>query len=154
MIDLSNNNVFEIYFLFFKNLMNLHFQRDLIIGVGYMTLHVIYVFMALTIMLSNNIIHLFIGSILVFINILSIYLIRTCPLLLLEKKYLNISFANSCFNVIRKKDINVMKKPKHFSKYLKFQLDEFTLEWLFLFYLAISIKMMICILYKSYTIHS
>lgn len=148
MIDLSDSNIFEIYYLFFKKLMNLTFKRDLIIGVGYMTIHIIYVFMALTIILSNNIFHLFIGIILVFINILSIYLIRTCPLIILEKKYLNISCVNSCFNVLRKKDKHTTskKKSKHFSKYLDFQLDELTLEGLLLFYLAISIKLMICIL--------
>lgn len=148
MIDLSDSNIFEIYYLFFKKLMNLTFKRDLIIGVGYMTIHIIYVFMALTIILSNNIFHLFIGIILVFINILSIYLIRTCPLIILEKKYLNISCVNSCFNVLRKKDKHTTptKKSKHFSKYLDFQLDEITLEGLLLFYLAISIKLMICIL--------
>ena len=156
MIDLSDSNIFEIYYLFFKKLMSLTFQKDLIIGVGYMTVHVIYVCMALTIVLSNNIFHLFIGIILVFINILSIYLIRTCPLIILEKKYLNVSFVNSCFNVLWKKDKrkNPKKKSKHFSKYLNFQLDELTLEGLFLFYLAISIKMMICIFYTSYSVHS
>ena len=151
MIDLSDSNVFEIYCLFFKKLMSLTFIRDLIIGVGYMTIHVIYVLMIITIILSNNIFHLFIGSILVFINILSIYLIRTCPLIILEKKYLNISFVNACFNLLWKKNKHTTpkKKQKHFSKYLKFQLDELTLEGLFLFYLAISIKMMICIFYTS-----
>ena len=100
MIDLSNYNILEIYLLFFYNIFTNKNNIDLIIGVIYITIHFIYVLLlTLVVLISSNILHLFMMIIIITINVLLVLFCRTCPLMLLELKYLNI-YALKSFKIV------------------------------------------------------
>lgn len=155
MIDLSNYNILEIYLLFFYNIFTNKNNIDLIIGVIYITIHFIYVLLLTgVVLISSNILHLFMMIIIITINVLLVLFCRTCPLMLLELKYLNIYALKSFFKLFKKpriKHSNKKKtKPKYLSKYIPFILDELTLESLLLVSLIYIIKMMYLMIHHTY----
>jgi len=151
MLDLSNYNILEIYLLFFYSFFVNKLNTDLIIGVFYITIHFIYVvLLCLVVLLNTNILHLFIMIIIITINVSLVIFCRTCPLMLLEIKYLNIYALKSflkLFNLKRKSKRIEKQKTKHLSKYLSIRLDEHTLESLLLLSLIYIIKMMILMIF-------
>ena len=151
MIDVSKCNTLEIYFLFFYNLIVNKINTDLIMGVSYITIHFMYVLLLLLVVLINtNILHLFTILIIITINVMLVLFCRTCPLMLLEQKYLNTNALKTLLKLINytKKHKNTKNtKTKHLSKYLSITLDECTLESLLLLSLIYIIKMMILMIY-------
>jgi len=151
MLDLSNYNILEIYLLFFYSFFVNKVNTDLIIGVFYITIHFIYVvLLCLVVLLNTNILHLFIMIIIITINVSLVIFCRTCPLMLLELKYLNIYALKSFFKLfkLKKKSKRTEKqKTKHLSKYLSIRLDELTLESLLLLSLIYIIKMMVLMIF-------
>ena len=145
MIDLSKYNILEIYSLFFYNFFVNKINIDLIIGVFYTTIHFIYVVLiCLVVLLNTNILHLFMMLIIITINVTLVIFCHTCPLMLLELKYLNIYALKSFFKLFGKKKKSKDKRiKKHLSKHLSFSLDELTLESLLLLSLFYIIKIMI-----------
>jgi len=159
MIDLSNYNILEIYLLFFYNIFTNKNNIDLIIGVIYITIHFIYVLLlTLVVLISSNILHLFMMIIIITINVLLVLFCRTCPLMLLELKYLNIYalksflklFKNPRIKQTNKKKPNSKSKSKYLSKYIPFILDELTLESLLFVSLIYIIKMMSLMIHHTY----
>ena len=163
MIDLSNYNILEIYLLFFYNIFTNKNNIDLIIGVIYITIHFIYVLLlTLVVLISSNILHLFMMIIIITINVLLVLFCRTCPLMLLELKYLNIYalksflklFKNTRIKQLNKKKpnskLNSKSNSKYLSKYIPFRLDELTLESLLFVSLIYIIKMMSLMIHHTY----
>jgi len=163
MIDLSNYNILEIYLLFFYNIFTNKNNIDLIIGVIYITIHFIYVLLlTLVVLISSNILHLFMMIIIITINVLLVLFCRTCPLMLLELKYLNIYALKSFLKLFKNPRIKQTnkKKPnsklnsksnsKYLSKYIPFRLDELTLESLLFVSLIYIIKMMSLMIHHTY----
>lgn len=113
MLDLSNYNILEIYLLFFYSFVN-KVNTDLIVGVFYITIHFIYVvLLCLVVLLNTNILHLFIMIIIITINVSLVIFCRTCPLMLLELKYLNIYALKSFFKLFKlKRKLNELKNKK------------------------------------------
>jgi hypothetical protein len=159
MIDLSNYNILEIYLLFFYNIFTNKNNIDLIIGVIYITIHFIYVLLlTLVVLISSNILHLFMMIIIITINVLLVLFCRTCPLMLLELKYLNIYalksflklFKNTRIKQLNKKKPNSKSNSKYLSKYIPFRLDELTLESLLFVSLIYIIKIMCLMIHHTY----
>ena len=153
MLDLKKNSLFEIYSLFFKNIYQGKINMDLCLGVFYMTIHIIYIILVIYISLFtynfNNTCILFV---IIYLNAVTVFLIRTCPLVLLEKKYINTTCLKTIFfykdekknkkDKKDKKDKN-KKDKKVFSKYHDYNLDENTLQGLLTLGLFLCIKILI-----------
>ena len=89
MLDLKNQNIFYIYSLFIKNLYQGKFNRDLCLGVFYMTIHIIYILLIIYVtFFTFNLKSTCILFVMIYMNALTIYLLRTCPITLLEKNIL------------------------------------------------------------------
>ena len=88
-------------------------------------------------------------ALILFINIYSIIKCKTCPIYLMEQKYINTSFFVSSMKMCGvtlpsvKKNI---KGKKHFTKYLNYRVDEFTLQIIFSAYVLILLKIMVLII--------
>ena len=147
MIDLTNYNILQIYLLFITNILQGVFNKDLFLGIMYITIHCIYALLIVySAFINVNIIHLFMIVIIIIINVISILFLRTCPLFLLEKKYLNTSALNSFLKIFKQK-VGFTKRKKHLSKYLSFHLDELTLEYLLVISLIYIIKILFLMVY-------
>lgn len=154
MLDLKNYNILSIYSLFIKNLSEYKLDRNLCLGVFYMTIHIIYILVIIyNTIFKYNIINSFILLIIIYLNFLTIFLLRACPITLIEKKYIN----TTCLKIIfynendkdkddkNKDDKNkdTKDKSKVLSKYLDYKLDEFTLQGLITVGLIVAIKILI-----------
>jgi hypothetical protein len=156
MLDLKNHNLLSIYSLFFQNICQGILNIDLYLGVFYITIHIIYITLIVyNILFTTNIINICILLIIIFLNFYAVFLLRTCPIILLEKKYINTTYFKVLFynekeneekeNEEIKDKIKDKKKEKIkvISKYLDYYLDEITLQGLITSGIIISIKLLI-----------
>jgi hypothetical protein len=92
-------------------------------------------------------------------NFSTVSLLRTCPIVLLEKKYINTTYFKSIFFSKREKKDKKDKKGKKdkekekeknkvLSTYLDYELDEITLQGLITIGIIISIKILIMIIFN------
>jgi hypothetical protein len=88
------------------------------------------------------------------LNFYAVFLLRTCPIILLEKKYINTTYFKVLFYNEKENEENEEKeneekenkkkeKIKVISKYLDYYLDEITLQGLITSGIIISIKLLI-----------
>ena len=147
MLDLKNYSIIEIYSLFFKNIFRGKINIDLYLGVFYMTIHIIYIILLAYLLIFNyNFIHNCVLFVIVYVNVIFILWLRTCPLVLIEKKYLNTSCLKTIFFFKKDKNKeNKEKKEKVFSKYLDYTLDETSLLGLSTLNMLICVKILIMI---------
>ena len=150
MIDLKEYDLIQIYLFYIKELLNCNISLDLFLGVFYLFCHQIYfVLFILITCFTRNINHLCFMALILFINIYSIIKCKTCPIYLMEQKYINTSFFVSSMKMCGvtlpsvKKNI---KGKKHFTKYLNYRVDEFTLQIIFSAYVLILLKIMVLII--------
>ncbi len=150
MFDLKKYTVTEIYSLFFQNLCQGIINKDLCLGVFYMTIHIIYVLLIIyNAFFTYNLINTVILLIIIYLNSITVYLLKTCPLTLLEKKYINTTCLKTIFfdNYKEKKEKEKEKEENNgLSKYLDYKLDDTTLEGLFTLGIFLSIKILIIII--------
>jgi len=156
MLDLKNYNIFSIYSLFIKNLGEYKLDRNLCLGVFYMTIHIIYILVIIyNTFFKYNLINSFILLIIIYLNFLTVFLLRACPITLIEKKYIN----TTCLKIIfynennkedndknkdnKNKDEDNKDRSKVLSKYLDYKLDEYTLQGLITVGLIVAIKILI-----------
>jgi hypothetical protein len=149
MFDLKKYNILEIYSLFFQNIFKCKFNKDLCLGVFYMTIHSIYVTLVIyNSLFTFNFVNTCILIIIIYLNAITVFLIRTCPLLLLEKHYTNTTCLNSILlNKKNDKEKKEKKKKKILSKYLDYELDEFTLQGLLTLGIILVMKIMIMFIF-------
>ena len=90
-------------------------------------------------------------------NFYAVFLLRTCPIILLEKKYINTTYFKVLFYNKKENEENEENKEKEnkeikdkkkekikvISKYLDYYLDEITLQGLITSGIIISIKLLI-----------
>jgi hypothetical protein len=89
-------------------------------------------------------------------NFNTVSLLRTCPIVLLEKKYINTTYLKSIFFSKKEKKEKKGKKEKEkekeknkvLSTYLDYELDEITLQGLITIGIIISIKILIMIIFN------
>lgn len=150
MLDLKNYNLLSIYSLFFQNICQGKLNIDLYLGVFYITIHIIYITLIVyNILFTTNIINICILLIIIFLNFYAVFLLRTCPIILLEKKYINTTYFKVLFYNEKENEENEEKenkkkeKIKVISKYLDYYLDEITLQGLITSGIIISIKLLI-----------
>ena len=156
MLDLKNYNISSIYSLFIKNLGEYKLDKNLCLGIFYMTIHIIYILVIIyNTIFKYNLINSFILLIIIYLNFLTIFLLRTCPITLIEKKYINTTCLKIFFyneNDKDSKDKNdkddkdskdKKDRSKVLSKYLDYKLDEFTLQGLITVGLIVAIKILI-----------
>jgi hypothetical protein len=153
MLDLKKNSLLEIYSLFFKNIYQGKTNMDLCLGIFYMTIHIIYIILVIYIsFFTYNFNNTCILFVIIYLNAVTVFLIRTCPLVLLEKKYINTTCLKTIFfykdekkNKKDKKNKNKKDKKdkKVFSKYHNYNLDENTLQGLLTLGLFLCIKILI-----------
>ena len=160
MLDLKKYNLLQIYSLFLKNIFHCKINTDLYLGVFYITLHIIYILLVIynsffTYNLTNTCI--LIG--IIYLNFITVFIIRTCPIVLLEKKNINTTYLKCIFFYKNEKNINKRKKEKEkekekekggkiFSKYLDYKLDDITLQGLVTLGLILCIKLLIILSLK------
>ena len=157
MLDLKKYNLLEIYSLFFQNICQCKINMDLYLGVFYITIHIIYITLIIyNVIFTHNLTHTCLLLVIIYVNFLIVFLLKTCPIVLLEKKYINTTHLKSLFfskkeNKKEKeiKDENKKeekkekrKKNNKFSKYLDYELDEITLQGLVTAGLIISVKLL------------
>ena len=157
MLDLKNYSIIEIYSLFFKNIFRGKINIDLYLGVFYMTIHIIYIILLAYLLIFNyNFIHNCVLFVIVYVNVIFILWLRTCPLVLIEKKYLNTSCLKTIFffkkdkNKENKDKKNKKNKEKVFSKYLDYTLDETSLLGLSTLNMLICVKILIMICFYTF----
>jgi hypothetical protein len=154
MLDLKKHSVSEIYSLFFQNIFQCKISKDLCLGVFYMTIHIVYIIVIIyNLFFMHNLIYTFILLVIIYMNFLTVFLLRTCPIVLFEKHYINttclktIFFSGKYENEKNKdnknKDKKDKKKKKVLSTYLDYGLDEFTLQGLITVGLIVAIKILI-----------
>lgn len=152
MLDLKNYNLLSMYSLFFQNICQGKLNIDLYLGVFYITIHIIYITLIVyNILFTTNIINIFILLIIIFLNFYAVFLLKTCPIILLEKKYINTTYLKVLFYNEKEneekenEEIKDKKKEKTkvISKYLDYYLDEITLQGLITSGIIISIKLLI-----------
>jgi hypothetical protein len=125
MHDLKNKNLIDLFYLYF-NAVNIN--KDLILGTLLVLIHLLYTLLIiLAIFLCNNILHLFIILIIISLNIVSIYLLKICPLELFETKHLNNSAFKLLFNY---KDPSETTDKKNANKSSKNILEYIIICWL------------------------
>ena len=139
MIDLKEYDLIQIYLFFIRNVLQCTVTLDLFLGILYLSCHCIYIMFILVITcFTTNVNHLFIILIVIIINLISILILKKCPIYLMEQKYINTSYA-----VSEKRNI---KDKKYVTRYLDFCIDEFTFEIVFFMYLLIVLKIMFLII--------
>jgi hypothetical protein len=149
MIDLKNYNILSVYSLFIENLCQGKLNFDLYLGVFYITIHIIYITLIIyNIFFTNNIINTFILLIIIYLNFLTVFLLKTCPVILLEKKYINTTYLKTLFYSENDKENDDKEKEgknkkKVISKFLDYDLDEVTIQGLITAGLIIAIKLLI-----------
>jgi hypothetical protein len=147
MIDLKNHNLLSMYSLLFQNIYQGKVNIDLYLGVFYITIHVIYITLIVyNILFTTNITNTFILLIIIFMNFYAVFLLKTCPIILLEKKYINTTYLKVIFyneKENEEKENEKKEKIKVISKYLDYYLDEITLQGLITSGIIISIKLLI-----------
>lgn len=156
MLDLKKNSLLEIYSLFFKNIYQGKINMDLCLGIFYMTIHIIYTILVIYIsFFTYNFNNTCILFVIIYLNSVTVFLIRTCPLVLLEKKYINTTCLKTIFFYKDEKKINkrnknerdkmckMNKNKKVFSKYMDYNLDETTLQGLLTIGMFLCIKILI-----------
>ena len=153
MLNLKKNSLLEIYSLFFKNIYQGKINMDLCLGIFYMTIHIIYTILVIYIsFFTYNFNTTCILFVIIYLNAVTVFLIRTCPLVLLEKKYINTTCLKTIFFYKDEKKINKKckmnknskeKSNKVFSKYHNYNLDENTLQGLLTLGMFLCIKILI-----------
>ena len=150
MIDLKEYDLIQIYLLYLTKLFQCDMSLDLFLGMFYLYCHQLYLLCIIAmICFTTNINHLFMILIILFINLISIIIFKTCPIYLMEQKYLNTSFFRSFMKMCGISFCSVkknIKNKKHFTKHLEFCIDEFTFQFVFSFYLLIVLKIMMLII--------
>jgi hypothetical protein len=110
MLDLKNYNILSIYSLFIKNLGEYKVDRNLCLGIFYMTIHIIYILVIIyNTIFKYNLINSFILLIIIYLNFLTVFLLRACPITLIEKKYIN----TTCLKIIFYNENNKNKDDKN-----------------------------------------
>ena len=127
-----------------------------------MTIHIIYILVIIyNTIFKYNLINSFILLIIIYLNFLTVFLLRACPITLIEKKYINTTCLKIIFYNEKDKDKDDKDKDKEdknkedkdsknkkdrskvLSKYLDYKLDEFTLQGLITVGLIVAIKILI-----------
>ena len=149
MLDLKKHSVSEIYSLFFQNIFQCKINKDLCLGVFYMTIHIVYIVVIIyNLFFMHNLIYTFILLVIIYMNFLTVFLLRTCPIVLFEKYYINTTclktiFFSGKYENEKNKSKKDKKKNKILSTYLDYELDEFTLQGLITVGLIVAIKILI-----------
>ena len=150
MIDLKEYDLIQIYLFFIRNVLQCTVTLDLFLGILYLSCHCIYIMFILVITcFTTNVNHLFIILIVIIINLISILILKTCPIYLMERKYINTSLIRSCMKicgVLFSSEKRNIKDKKYVTRYLDFCIDEFTFEIVFFMYLLIVLKIMLLII--------
>ena len=155
MIDLKDYNLFQIYLFFIRKVLKCEVSFDLFLGMVYLSCHQLYmVCIMLIVFFTTNIHHLFITLLILCINIYAILLFKTCPIYLMEQKYINTSYAVSSMKIIgipfspvnKKNKKKNGKREKHFTKHLDYCVDEFSLQLVFFTSLLVIFKIMLLII--------
>ena len=149
MIDLKEYDLIQIYLLCIRHILDCNVSLDLFLGIFYLLCHQLYfVLFMLIVCFTTNINHLFIAALISFINIYLIMQCKTCPIYLMEQKYLNTSFLVSSMKMcgIDLSSVKNINSKKHFTKYLNYRVDEFTLEVIFSVCVLIVLKIMLLII--------
>jgi|688.fasta_scaffold456673_1 hypothetical protein len=154
MLDLKKHSVLEIYSLFFQNICQCKINIDLYLGVFYITFHIIYITLIIyNLIFTHNLIYTCILLVIIFMNMVVVFILRTCPIVLLEKKYINTTYLKSIFfsktdeKKDEKKNKNKRKINYVLSKYLDYDLDEITLQGLVTAGLILSIKLLLMFIF-------
>jgi TM2 domain-containing membrane protein YozV len=150
MIDLKEYDLIEIYILFAREVFQLNMSMDLFLGMFYLGCHQLYVMFIVTIIcFTTNIYYLFMLLIILFINLISNVIFKTCPIYLMEQKHINTCLFNSTikmygisFNSVKKN----IKCKKHFTKHIDYCLDEYTFQIVFTVYLLVVLKMLLLLI--------
>ena len=143
MIDLKNKTLFDLIILY----MTKNITIDLIIGTFYLIIHFSYALLLLLLLLfCFNINYLFIIIIIISLNLYTIYLVKECPLKLLEYKYLN-----TCLFKLNQKPVKKLKNKlntnsKFLTKFIKKNINENILEYFIICWVVFVIKLLIIIL--------
>jgi hypothetical protein len=102
MIDLKEYDLIQIYLLFLNRMFQRTLTVDLCLGIFYLVCHHLYsICVMLIIIFVTNINHLFILLCCILANLGLIIIFKTCPIVLMEKKYLNTSFIKSILNITK-----------------------------------------------------
>ena len=96
----------------------------------------------------HNLIYTFILLVIIYMNFLTVFLLRTFPIVLFEKHYINTTclktiFFSGKYEKEKNKNKKDKKKKKVLSTYLDYGLDEFTLQGLITVGLIVAIKILI-----------
>jgi hypothetical protein len=150
MIDLKEYDLIQIYLFFIRNVLQYTMSLDLFLGMFYLTCHCIYIiFISTIICFKTNINHLSIILIFITINLISIMVLKTCPIYLMERKYINTSLIRSFMKicgVLFSSEKKNVKDKKYVTRYLDFCIDEYTFELVFISYLLVVLKIMFLII--------
>jgi hypothetical protein len=151
MIDLQEYDLIQIYLFFIRKVFNCDVSLDLFLGMLYLTCHQLYIICnGLIICFTTNINHLFIMLLILWINVCAILICKTCPLYLMEQKYINTSYVISSMKIIGIpfSPVNNKKnnKQKYFTKHLDYCIDELSLQMVFSCYILIVLKIMLLII--------
>ena len=150
MIDLKDYDLIQLYILFITKALQCNMSMDLFLGMFYLTCHQLYaIFIVTIICFTTNIYYLFMLLITVVINLFSNIICKTCPIYLMEKKYINTCLFNSTmkmcgisFNSVKKN----IKCKKYFTKYLDYCVDEYTFQIVFTVYLLVVLKILLLLI--------
>ena len=142
MINLKNKTLFDLIQLYITE----NITIELIIGTFYLILHFSYALLLLLLLLfCFNINYLFIIIIIISLNLYTIYLLKRCPLELLEYKYIN-----TCLFKLNNKSVktlnNKLNKPKYLTKFINKNINENILEYFIICWIVFVIKILIIIL--------
>jgi TM2 domain-containing membrane protein YozV len=150
MIDLKEYDLIEIYILFAREVFQLNMSMDLFLGMFYLGCHQLYViFIIINICVTTNINHLFMLLIIVSLNLTSNIILRTCPIYLMEEKYINTSLFRSTMKMCGisfNSDKQKIKYKKHFTKYLPYCIDECTFQLISIVYLLVVLKILLLLI--------
>ena len=146
MIDLKDYDLIQLYILFITKTLQCNMSMDLFLGMFYLGCHQLYVIFIITnICVTTNINYLFILLIILSLNLTSNIILKTCPIYLMEEKYINTSLFRSTMKMCGisfNSDKQKIKYKKHFTKHLDYCLDEYTLQLVFTIYLLVLLKIM------------
>jgi hypothetical protein len=143
-LEKSKTHNEEPYILkLFKNTFNLESCVNLFIGSQYYFLHQIFtVCIAFILCFSNNINHLSVILLIVFIDALSVSLAHDCPLTIMERQYLGTSSVDHKHTIMKNMGINY--KCDH--------IYEQVIELLIAVFLMICMKIFFLIIFNTFNI--
>jgi hypothetical protein len=150
MIDLKDYDLIQLYVLFVTKSLQLNMSLDLFLGMFYLCCHQLYCIFIITIIcFTTNINYLFILLIIVCVNLISNIIFKTCPIYLMEQKYINTCLGQSTmkmydisFNLVKQN----IKCKKHFTKHINYCIDEFTFQLIFIIYLLVVLKILLLLI--------